>query len=87
MEIQELKENINNIIFEALKEKIKYEDITPDKHLVEELGAESSEVLEIFLTIMAEYDIEINIKEISSFQNLDDIYTYIYKLVEEKNNV
>lgn len=85
MQIEEVKNNIDSIIFDVLKEKIAFEDITPEKHLIEDLDAESSEVLEIFLTIMSDYDIEMERSEIAKLKNLGLIYQYVYDKIQAKN--
>jgi acyl carrier protein len=81
MELDLIKQKVNEIIYEVLKERIEYKDITPDKHLIEGLGADSSETLEIFLDIMSDFNIEINRNDLVKLDNLDAFYKYIQTLV------
>lgn len=84
MEFEDVKQKINSIIYEVVEGRISMEEITPEKHLVDDLGIESSEILEIFLSIMSDYDIEIDRKSVMNFKNLNDIYNYTFSSCSKK---
>lgn len=84
MQYEEVKKKINDIIYESLRSSIKYEDITPDKHIIDDFHVESIDALEIFLTIMSDFDIEMDRKSIAQLKNIGEIYTYVDSLLKEK---
>jgi len=84
MEFETIKQKVNDIIYEILQDKIKYEDIRPEKHLIKDYHIESIKVLEIFLTIMDEFDIEMDRKTIIQLQNINEIYLSVERLLDEK---
>ena len=58
MEKEDIQKKVNDIVYEVLKDRIHYEEITGNKHILEDLEADSSETLEIFLTMMSEFDVD-----------------------------
>ncbi len=87
MEYEIIEKKINDIIYETLHDRINYEDITPEKHLIEDLGVESSEILEIFLTIMTEFNVEIDRNKLMEITNLKGLYKYIEELATKTNRI
>ena len=85
MQKELIQQKVDEIIYDVLREKISFDDISPDKHLVEDLGAVSAEALEIFLTIMYEFDIELERKVLIHCANLDHLYNYIADLLLQAN--
>lgn len=77
MELEQVIKRINGIIYEVMDGRITKEEITPDKHLVNDMGIESSEILEIFLTIMSDFSVDMNRNTVMKFTNINDICTYI----------
>lgn len=83
MNIEEIKQKVNEIILDVLGERISSDDIKPEGHLVDDLGAESSEILEIFLSIMSDFSIDMDRNMIKNLKDLNDLYDYIHQLVNE----
>jgi acyl carrier protein len=73
----DVKETINEIILEVLSGKINSEDLKPEKHLIYDLGAESMQLLEIALSIAAEFNIEVPKTEVSKIRTLEDLYLFV----------
>ena len=78
---EEVRRCINNIIFESLKDSIAYEDITPEKHIINDLNADSINALEIFLTIMSDFNIEMERRIIVGLNNIGELYNYVESLI------
>jgi acyl carrier protein len=76
---------VNKIIYDALKDKISYEDIKPNKCVIKDLGAESLEVMEIFLSLADKFNINWERKDIIAFECINDIYTFIEKKMTNLN--
>lgn len=84
MELEAIKHKVNDIIFEVLQDSISYDDIKPDKHLIDDYHAESIQALEIFLTIMSDFDVEMERRSIVQLKNIEEIYLYVQSLLREK---
>jgi acyl carrier protein len=84
MKIEEIKQKVDQVVYDVLKESHSRDEITPDKHLIIDLNASSAEVLEIFLTLMTEFSVEMERKGVMNLKNLNDVYLYIELLLNAK---
>lgn len=75
----DIEKKINDIIYEVLANKITYEDIKPDKNLIADLCADSSEILEIILTLTVELNVDIKVKDVENILQIENMYVYIAK--------
>jgi acyl carrier protein len=56
---------------------IEEEEITPDTHFKEDLGANSLDLLELVMALEDEYDIEIPADEIEGIETIQDVIDYL----------
>lgn len=77
MFIMDIKKTINEIILEVLGKQISTKDLTLDKELVADFGANSMQLLEIALTVSAEFDINVPKEEVLNLQSVQDIYKFV----------
>ena len=77
MEFEKLKE----IIVEVLG--CKEEEITMDTTFVDDLGADSLDVIQIIMGIEEEFDIEIDDNSIRGFVTVGDVAKYLESVVKE----
>lgn len=52
-------------------------DITPDTKIMDDLGADSLDILQLLMTIEEEYGIEIPDEKLASFVTVQDIVNYL----------
>ena len=67
---------VNKRVIEILKEKLCVEEISSDDHLIEDIGADSLDIVELVMEIEKEFDISIKDDEI------DDNFTTVGHLVD-----
>ena len=72
-----IKKSVNEIILDVLEKKISYKDIKPEALLIETLGADSIQLLEIALTISAEFDINVPADEVVELKTVKDVYQFV----------
>ena len=72
---------INKILVEDIKQVDEFE-LTVDKHLVYDFHLDSLNILEIFLDIMSEFNIELDREEISGLMKLENLYDYVYNTID-----
>ena len=70
-----MEQKIVKIIAEKLNKKP--EQITLESRLVEDLGADSLDVVELLMAIEDEFGIEIPDEEIENIKTVDDLVKYI----------
>lgn len=70
------RRTIDDIILEVIK-GLSPSDIAPDKDLVEDLGADSMQLLELALTISAEFDIDVREEEVLDLHFVRDVYEFV----------
>ncbi len=68
-------DRIRDIIVEQLD--VKAEDVTPDAKLVDDLGADSLDVVELIMRIEEELDIEIPDEDAEKLQTVKDAVAYV----------
>lgn len=72
------------MVFEKVKQIIKEQlmgvnenDITPDAAFVEDLGADSLDVVELIMAMETEFDLEIPDEDVESIATVEDAVSYI----------
>jgi len=74
-----MNEEINRILKDTLD--LKYnQEIKPEHNLVEDLGADSLNVVEIVIGLEAEFDIEILDEEAEKVKTVQDVYNLVRDL-------
>jgi acyl carrier protein len=73
----ELAERIKNIIVEQLS--VAPEEVTPEASFIEDLGADSLDIVELIMALEEEYDIEIPDEDAEKIQTVQDVTNYIEK--------
>ena len=68
-------ETVKKILIEQLH--VKDVEITPDTKIMEDLGADSLDILQLLMTIEEEYGIEIPDEKLASFVTVQDIVNYL----------
>lgn len=80
MESGEILEKLKPILTEGLG--INESQIVPDAKLVEDLGADSLDVVDLIAAAQDEFDIEIKDEDIEEIKTIEDIILCISRLVE-----
>ena len=70
-----MKEKIINLIADKLEKK--KEAIKMDSHLVEDLGADSLDVVELIMTFEEEFGVSLPDEDVSKLKTVGDIVEYI----------
>ncbi|MGI6524768.1 MAG: acyl carrier protein [Bdellovibrionota bacterium] len=71
----EIAERIKSIIVEQLS--VSAEEVTPEASFIEDLGADSLDIVELIMALEEEYDIEIPDADAEKIQTVQDVITYI----------
>ena len=72
-----MTERVKELIAEQLG--LQPEDIRPECSFVDDLGADSLDLVELLMAFSDEFDIEIDDKDIKSIVTIGDLITYIEK--------
>ena len=70
-----MEKKIINLIAEKLGKKVA--DIKPDSRLVEDLGADSLDVVEMIITLEDEFGITLPDEEVANMKTVADVTKYI----------
>jgi acyl carrier protein len=70
-----MKKRIVEII--ATQLGIEQADITPQANVVDDLGADSLDVVELIMALEEEFNLEIPDEEAEKIKNVQDIFTYM----------
>jgi acyl carrier protein len=72
---EEISERVKAIIVEQLG--VSLEEVTPQASFIEDLGADSLDIVELIMALEEEYDMEIPDEEAEKIQTVDDVTKYI----------
>ncbi len=75
----EIKNVVDKIIVDILFDRTSLDTIHPEIHLIDDLQVIPVELLEIFTTIMATYNIELSPEATRHFKIISDLYAFIHK--------
>ena len=76
--IEEVKTTINNLIVEKLS--VNEELIKPEANFINDLGADSLDIVQFVMDLEEEFDVEISDEDSEKLSTVGDVYKY----VEEK---
>ncbi|MEJ5300933.1 MAG: acyl carrier protein [Thermodesulforhabdaceae bacterium] len=74
-----IKEKVIDIIADKLG--IEKETITPEAHVIDDLGADSLDVVELIMALEETFDIEIPDEDAEKIRTVQDIFDYIDRVV------
>jgi acyl carrier protein len=72
---EEIAERIKAIIVDQLG--VSLEEVTPAASFIEDLGADSLDIVELIMALEEEYDMEIPDEDAEKIQTVDDVIKYI----------
>lgn len=78
MDINEMKAKVVDIIANQLG--VEKDIITPQAHVIDDLGADSLDVVELIMALEEAFDVEIPDEEAEKIRTVQDIYDYIEKI-------
>ncbi len=73
--VEEISERVRSIVAEQLGSAV--DDVTPEASLIEDLGADSLDIVELVMALEEEYEMEIPDEEAEKIQTVEDIVTFI----------
>ncbi len=79
--MQQLKEKVNSIIVE----KLGVDDsssLVPEANLLDDLGADSLDVVELVMALEEEFNIEVPDEDVESIRTIGDIVQYVGARIE-----
>ena len=82
MERAEIEERAKRVLLSVLD--VKEADLRPDMNLVEETGADSLDVMEVFLGLEEEFDIEFPPEAVEEVRTLDQAVDLLSDLINAK---
>lgn len=68
-------ENVKKIINEQLG--INEDEITMDSNFLEDLGADSLEIIDLIMALESEFDLEVPEEDIEEIETVGDVVSYI----------
>ena len=70
-----IEEKVKDIIVEQLG--VNPEQVTPQASFIEDLGADSLDIVELVMALEEEYDMEISDEEAEKIRTVQDVVSYI----------
>lgn len=75
MENMDIETRIKNIIVEQLG--VRADEVTPDAHFIDHLGADSLDTVELVMAIEEEFGVEIPDEDAERAQTVQDLIDYV----------
>jgi acyl carrier protein len=72
---EEITERVKSIIVEQLG--VSKEELTPQASFIEDLGADSLDIVELIMALEEEYEMEIPDEDAEKIQTVDDVISYV----------
>lgn len=73
--VEEISERVRSIVAEQLGAAV--DDVTLKASLIEDLGADSLDIVELVMALEEEYEMEIPDEDAEKIQTVEDIVSYI----------
>lgn len=70
-----VEEKVKNIIVEQLG--VDLESVTPEASFIDDLGADSLDIVELVMTMEEEFDLEIPDEDAEKIKSVNDVINYI----------
>jgi acyl carrier protein len=70
-----VEERVKNLIVEQLN--VDAESVTPDASFVDDLGADSLDIVELVMTMEEEFDLEIPDEDAEKIKSVGDVVKYV----------
>jgi acyl carrier protein len=80
MQREEIIDKVNDFLIDEFE--IDEGALQPDAHLINDLGIESLDFVDIVVTIEKEFGFKVKREEITEVRTLEDLYTYIENRVQ-----
>jgi acyl carrier protein len=80
MQRAEIIEKVNEFLTDEFE--IEESALEPDAHLINDLGIESLDFVDIVVAIEKEFGFKVKREEITKVRTLDDLYTYIEERIK-----
>ena len=78
------KKNIEKKVKEVLEERLEIKNVTIDSHLVNDLGMDSFNMVELLYEIEDSFEIDISEEEMQNISTVREVVDYIYNKLLEK---
>lgn len=78
-----IEERVRNIIVEQLN--VDADSVTADASFVEDLGADSLDIVELVMTMEEEFDLEIPDEDAEKIKSVGDVITYVQAKAKATN--
>jgi acyl carrier protein len=75
------EERLKKIIAEQLS--VSEEDITPDAHFIEDLNADSLDLVELMMSLEEEFGVKIPDEDVDKIQTVQDAIDYLHEHMNE----
>jgi len=72
---EEVTERVKAIIVDQLG--VSAEEVTPEASFIEDLGADSLDIVELIMALEDEYDMEIPDQDAEKIQTVNDVISYV----------